>query len=233
MNTRIQVEHGVTEEVTGLDLIEWMVRVAAGEPLPSNAAPAPRGAAIQARIYAEDPARAFQPSVGVLTEVAFPKAEWLRVETGVDTGSEVTPYYDPLLAKVIARGGDARGGAGPPGRGAGRCRLSGVETNRAYLIEALGLPAFVAGDVYTSLLATVDYRPAGIEVVEGGAQTTVQDWPGRVGLWHVGVPPSGPMDALSFRLANRLVGNPEGARRPRVHGRSDRRCAFTRRRWWR
>ena len=104
VNTRIQVEHGVTEEVTGLDLIEWMVRVAAGEPLPLNVAPTPRGAAIQARIYAEDPARGFQPSVGVLTEVAFPQAEWLRVETGVDTGSEVTPYYDPLLAKVIARG---------------------------------------------------------------------------------------------------------------------------------
>jgi len=211
VNTRIQVEHGVTEEVTGLDLIEWMVRVAAGEPLPLNVAPSPRGAAIQARIYAEDPARGFQPSVGVLTEVAFPKAEWLRVETGVDTGSEVTPYYDPLLAKVIARGATRAEARARLVEALERCRFAGVETNRAYLIEALDLPGFVAGEVFTGLLGSVDYRPASIEVVEGGAQTTVQDWPGRVGLWHVGVPPSGPMDALSFRLANRLVGNPEGA----------------------
>jgi len=213
VNTRIQVEHGVTEEVTGLDLVEWMLRVAAGEPLPLKAPPASRGAAIQARIYAEDPARDFRPSVGVLTDVVFPSPlpDGIRIESGVDRGSEVTPYYDPLLAKVIARGETREEARSRLVEALARCRLSGVETNRAYLIEALNLPDFVAGQVHTGLLAQVAYRPETIEVVEGGTQTTVQDWPGRLGFWHVGVPPSGPMDALSFRLANRLVGNPDGA----------------------
>ncbi len=213
VNTRIQVEHGVTEEVTGIDLVEWMLRVAAGEPLPLAAAPISRGAAIQARVYAEDPARDFRPSVGVLTEVVFPSPlpDGVRVESGVDLGSEVSPYYDPLLAKVIARGATRAQARSRLVDMLGKCRFSGVETNRAYLVEALGLPDFVAGQVHTGLLAKVDYRPASIEVVEGGTQTTVQDWPGRLGAWHVGVPPSGPMDALSFRLANRLVGNPADA----------------------
>jgi urea carboxylase len=211
VNTRIQVEHGVTEEVTGLDLVEWMLRVAAGEPLPLDVAPLSSGAAMQARVYAEDSARGFQPSVGVLTEVEFPIAEGIRIESGVDRGSQVTPYYDPLLAKVIARGATRAEARERLIEALGRSRLSGVETNRAYLLEALALPDFVAGKVHTGLLASVDYRPVTVEVVEGGTQTTVQDWPGRLGLWHVGVPPSGPMDARSFRLANRLVGNPDGA----------------------
>jgi urea carboxylase len=211
VNTRIQVEHGVTEEVTGIDIVEWMLRAAAGEPLPLASAPAPHGAAIQARIYAEDPARNFQPSVGTLTEVVFQASEGVRIESGIDRGSEVSPYYDPLLAKVISRGETREEARSRLVEALERCRFSGVETNRAYLIEALGLPDFVDGQVHTGLLAKVAYRPRTIEVVEGGTQTTIQDWPGRLGAWHVGVPPSGPMDPLSFRLANRLVGNPADA----------------------
>jgi urea carboxylase len=207
VNTRIQVEHGVTEEVTGVDLVEWMVRVAAGGPLPVTDAPTPHGASIQARLYAEDPQRNFQPSAGVLTEVTLPAKPGIRIETAVDRGSEVTPYYDPLLAKIIARA-DTREAARELLLGAlAATRIAGVETNRAYLLAALEAPAFIAGDVYTRLLETVGYTPHTIEVVDGGTQTTVQDWPGRLGYWDVGVPPSGPMDALSFRLANRLVGN--------------------------
>src|SRR5260221_11546767 len=100
VNTRIQVEHGVTEEVTGVDLIEWMVRLAAGElPDLDSMAVTPRGAAIEARIYAEDPQRGFLPSAGVLTEVVF--AEDVRVETWIEPGTEGTPYYDPMIAKII------------------------------------------------------------------------------------------------------------------------------------
>jgi len=208
VNTRIQVEHGVTEEVTGVDLVEWMVRVAAGEPLPLAAAPA-RGAAIQARLYAEDPARDFQPSAGLLTEVAFP--DDVRVESAVDRGSEVSPYYDPLLAKLIAKGETREDARARLIAALDRCRIAGVETNRDFLIAALATPAFVSGAVSTRLLDQVVAPVQAIDVIDGGTQTTVQDHPGRLGLWHVGVPPSGPMDALSFRLANRLVGNPASA----------------------
>ncbi|HTA19031.1 MAG TPA: urea carboxylase, partial [Polyangia bacterium] len=210
VNTRIQVEHGVTEEVTGIDLIEWMVRLAAGD-LPDLAARAPRaaGAAIQARLYAEDPRRDFQPSCGVLTEATFP--DDVRVESAIDRGTEITPYYDPMLAKIIARGGTREAARRALVTALERCRISGIESNRDYLLQVLRTPEFVAGDVSTSLLANIEYHPSTIEVVEGGTQTTIQDHPGRLGYWEVGVPPSGPMDALSFRLANRLVGNAEGA----------------------
>jgi urea carboxylase len=211
VNTRIQVEHGVTEEVTGVDLIEWMVRIAAGEPLPLAEAPAARGASIQARVYAEDPQRNFQPSAGVLTDVSFPSQPGIRIETAVDRGSEVTPYYDPLLAKVIARGATREEARLRLIQALTATRIAGVETNREYLLAALAAPAFIAGDVYTRLLETVGYTPLTVEVIDGGTQTTVQDHPGRLGYWDVGVPPSGPMDALSFRLANQLVGNPANA----------------------
>jgi urea carboxylase len=211
VNTRIQVEHGVTEEVTGVDLVEWMVRIAAGERLPA-AWSAPRGAAIQARLYAEDPSRGFQPSSGVLTDVAFPaNLAGVRVEAAVDRGSDVSPYYDPLLAKIIARGETREAARDRLIEALGRTRVAGVETNREYLRAALRAPEFVAGAVHTRLLDKVAHTPEAIEVVDGGTQTTVQDHPGRLGHWDVGVPPSGPMDALSFRIANRLVGNGEDA----------------------
>jgi urea carboxylase len=209
VNTRIQVEHGVTEEVTGIDLVEWMVRLATGEPLPRHHVPVARGAAIQARLYAEDPARDFQPSAGLLTEVAFPGG--VRVETGVDRGSEVSPFYDPLLAKVIARGETREAARERLIEALARTRIAGVETNGPYLRAALQAPDFIAGAVHTRLLETVSAPSDAIEVVDGGTQTTVQDHPGRLGHWDVGVPPSGPMDALGFRIANRLVGNAEDA----------------------
>jgi urea carboxylase len=206
VNTRIQVEHGVTEEVTGIDLVEWMVRLAAGA-LPDLAARAvtPRGAAIQARLYAEDPRRAFQPSCGVLTEAAFPSG--IRVESAVERGSEVTPFYDPMLAKLIARGETREEARQALIAALESTRIAGIESNRDYLLQVLRSEDFASGDVDTSKLATFAYAPRTIEVLEGGTQTTVQDHPGRLGHWDVGVPPSGPMDALSFRLANRLVGN--------------------------
>ena len=210
VNTRIQVEHGVTEEVTGVDLIEWMVRLAAGA-LPDLAAHAPRaeGASIQARLYAEDPRRDFQPSCGRLTEVVFP--EGVRVESAVDRGTDVTPFYDPMLAKIIARGATRDEARRALVDALERCRIAGIESNREYLTQVLRSPAFVSGDVHTGLLADFPYASETIELLDGGTQTTVQDYPGRLGYWEVGVPPSGPMDALSFRLANRLVGNAEGA----------------------
>jgi urea carboxylase len=204
VNTRLQVEHGVTEEVTGIDLVEWMLREAAGDPLRLEA-PTPRGASIQARVYAEDPARGFRPCCGLVTQARFPEAA--RVETWIADGTEVTPLYDPLLAKVITAGG-SRAEALAKMRDALRATtIGGIETNLEYLRQLLNAPLFASGGMTTRSLETFIYAPRSIEVLAAGTQSTVQDHPGRIGYWNVGVPPSGPMDDLSFRLANRAVGN--------------------------
>jgi urea carboxylase len=210
VNTRLQVEHGVTEEVTCIDLVEWMVRNAAGDlPDLDSLHVAPEGASIQVRIYAEDPGKQFQPAAGRITFARFPESA--RVETWVEPGADVTPFYDPMLAKIIAHG-SSRGEALARLRQAlGETHIAGIETNIAYLSQIAASPAFVEGGIATSFLGRFDCQRGAIDVLAPGTQTTIQDYPGRIGYWHVGVPPSGPMDSLSFRIANRLVGNPEGA----------------------
>ncbi|HEY4085280.1 MAG TPA: urea carboxylase [Bryobacteraceae bacterium] len=210
VNTRLQVEHGVTEEVTGIDLVEWMVRTAAGETAFLKTFPNhPQGASMQARIYAEDPGKAFQPCAGRLSEVIWPASA--RVETWVESGSEVTPYYDPMLAKIIVRGEDRAAALGNLRAALDACSVAGIETNVRYLRRVVRDPAFVAGGITTAFLGNFEYVRDAMDVVAPGTQSTVQDYPGRLGYWHVGVPPSGPMDHLAIRMANRLAGNPEGA----------------------
>jgi urea carboxylase len=209
VNTRLQVEHGVTEEVTGVDLVEWMVRQGAGEMPPLESIPVRSfGHSIQVRLYAEDPAKNFQPSAGLLVHVAWPNA---RVETWVDSGTEVTPFYDPMLAKVIVHGADRREATRKMQAALADCELFGVETNLRYLKQVCAHSSFEDGGITTSFLRGFVYERRALEVLEPGTQTTVQDYPGRLGYWHVGVPPSGPIDPLAFRLANRLVGNDENA----------------------
>jgi urea carboxylase len=208
VNTRLQVEHGVTEEVTGTDLVEWMLRQAAGERVDLTR-PVSKGHSIQVRLYAEDPGRNFRPSAGRLTEVEFPSDA--RIETWVDTGAVVPPYYDPMIAKLIVTAEDRPAALRKLSAALDATKLGGIETNRDYLKFLAERPELADGAVTTRLLETLDYHPATIEVVAPGTQTTVQDWPGRLGYWDVGVPPSGPMDHLSLRLANRALGNPQGA----------------------
>jgi urea carboxylase len=210
VNTRLQVEHGVTEEVTGIDLVEWMIRQAAREMPPlTDVKIQPAGWSIQVRIYAEDPAKNFQPSAGQLGAVGWPREA--RVETWLEAGSEITPYYDPMLAKIIVRGQSRVEALQLLRNALMECQVAGIETNLDYLRQVVADPAFEKGGITTSFLRTFVYRRNAIDVIEPGTQTTVQDYPGRLGFWHVGVPPSGPMDALAFRLANRLVGNPDSA----------------------
>ncbi|HEX7668117.1 MAG TPA: 5-oxoprolinase/urea amidolyase family protein, partial [Polyangiaceae bacterium] len=208
VNTRLQVEHGVTEEVRGVDLVEWMVR-AADESAPpiETLVGSPRGHSIQARIYAEDPAKAFQPSSGLLTEVSFPPPERVRVDTWVERGTEVTPFYDPLIAKVVVWGETRAEAVEKLGAALSETRISGIETNLQYLRQVIRAPDFANGRVTTQLLPTIAYASAAIDVLVPGTQSTVQDYPGRLGYWAVGIPPSGPMDSLALRLGNRVLGN--------------------------
>ena len=155
MNTRLQVEHPVTEAVTGLDLVEWQLRVAGGEALPAEAgAIGVRGHAIEARIYAEDPAREHLPSVGKLSLVRWPvESEDLRVDYGVTTGDEVSSHYDPLLAKIIARG-ETRAAALAHLRSAlAQVRIAGVISNTSFVARVLSSDAFASARLSTRLLA--------------------------------------------------------------------------------
>ncbi|MDY6944848.1 MAG: urea carboxylase, partial [Pseudomonadota bacterium] len=206
VNTRLQVEHGVTEQVTGIDLVEWMLRVAAGDPPDLTAARAqPRGHAIQVRVYAEDPAHQFRPSSGLLSNVVWPGG--VRVDHWVETGTEVPAHYDPMLAKIIAHGSTREDALGHLQDALASTRLYGLETNLAYLRRVVASAVFREGRQTTRFLAGFEYRPTTVEVIRAGTHSSIQEFPGRVGYWNVGVPPSGPMDDLAFRLANELVGN--------------------------
>ncbi|MFZ4510431.1 MAG: acetyl/propionyl/methylcrotonyl-CoA carboxylase subunit alpha [Candidatus Nanopelagicales bacterium] len=156
MNTRLQVEHPVTEMVTGLDLVEWQIRVARGESLPrSQEEVAPWGHAIEVRLYAEDPSRGYLPNTGTLE--CFETPEGLRVDSGVESGSVVSAYYDPMLAKVIAHAADRPTATAVLARGLRSSRIHGLVTNRESLVAILQSERFVSGDTTTAFL---DYEPS-------------------------------------------------------------------------
>ncbi|MFN8075806.1 MAG: urea carboxylase [Kineosporiaceae bacterium] len=219
VNTRLQVEHPVTEQVSGVDLVAWMLRLAGGDATVLDGVPddgPPRaGAAIEARVYAEDPRRDFQPSAGVLTGVTLPGSpdgtDGVRVDAWIEPGVEVSAHYDPMLAKVIATGTDRDDALRRLAAALQQTRVDGIETNLGLLRAAVADPRVVAAEHVTATLATIADDEPRIDVLRSGTLTTVQDWPGRVGYWEVGVPPSGPMDDRSFRLGNSILGNPPGA----------------------
>jgi urea carboxylase len=209
VNTRLQVEHGVTEEVTGIDLVEWMVKQAAGELDLKSFKPVSCGASIQVRLYAEDPNKNFQPSSGVLTDVFFPAGA--RIETWIERGSEIPPFYDPMIAKIIVKAPTRAEAVAKLQSALAETNLTGIECNLEYLRQVIATREFASGDIHTKWLATFPYRPATVDVIEPGTQSSIQDYPGRIKFWSVGVPPSGPMDDYAFRIANKLVGNSENA----------------------
>jgi 3-methylcrotonyl-CoA carboxylase alpha subunit len=155
MNTRLQVEHCVTEEILGLDLVEWQLRIAAGEPLPFRQEElVPRGHAIEVRVCAEDPAAGFVPSAGRLSEARWPEAlPDVRVDAGFSAGDVVPTHYDSLLGKVVGRGASRAAALGAVTRGLEALRIVGVATNAGWLADALAVPAFAAAAVSTRFLA--------------------------------------------------------------------------------
>ena len=153
MNTRLQVEHPVTEMVTGLDLVEWQFRIAAGEPLPLRQEQVPlKGHSLEARLYAEDPERGFLPSTGKVLAFDPPSGEGIRVDAGVAAGSEVTPYYDPMIAKIIASAPTRTDALERLAAALDQTRVIGPRTNAAFLAALLRTRGFRTGKFDTGFI---------------------------------------------------------------------------------
>lgn len=193
MNTRLQVEHPVTEEITGQDLVEWQLRVASGEELPKRQEElAIQGWAMEARLYAEDPAKGFLPSIGRLDFFDIGEAHFVRIETGVTLGSEISSFYDPMIAKIVSHG-DSRASAARSLRTA--CYntvIAPVKTNAAFLARCLSAPDFLAGDLDTGFIARHEAALAGSgapsqAVIDSAAMAVLYDEMGdaeSVQLWR-------------------------------------------------
>lgn len=210
VNTRLQVEHGITEEVLGVDLVEWMVKEAAGELKDIKSLYSkPQGHSIEVRVYAEDCLNGFMPSTGKVDKVKFlPTA---RVETWLRDNIEVTSLYDPMLAKLIVHGEDREDALHKMHEVLEESRVYGITTNLQYLNALIESDEYKQGNLWTGMLKDFHPEENAIEVIDGGIQTTIQDYPGRTGYWAVGVPPCGPMDNYAFRIGNSLLGNNDDA----------------------
>ena len=169
MNTRLQVEHPVTEAVTGVDLVEWQFRVAAGEPLPLKQDQITlNGWAMEARLYAEDPSNSFLPSIGKLEHFVMPQG--VRVDTGVMQGGEVSQFYDPMIAKLIVHEGTREAAAERLAEAAEAVEVYPVKTNAAFLARCLRHPRFIAGDVDTGFIAAEESALSALPLSAAGLQ---------------------------------------------------------------
>ncbi len=190
VNARLQVEHPVTELVTGLDLVELQLRVAAGEPLGiAQSDVRLDGWAVEARVYAEDPAGGFLPSTGRVVAWRSPEGPGVRVDSGIEEGSEVTAHYDPLLAKVIASGSDRAGALARLDRALAELRVVGPTTNAAYLRALLARPEVLAGDLDTELIERLGgavAAPAAADDLAGLAVVALLGEPASDDPWDAG-----------------------------------------------
>lgn len=208
VNTRLQVEHGVTEQVYGIDLVEWMIRLTQGTLPPIGEleeATKQNGHSVQVRLYAEDPYKDFLPSPG---ELRSSFSENGRVDSWLSGQNNISHWFDPHLANLIGSAGTRKEAIEQLSQMLVESSFFGTCTNHHYLQDALGCMDFVEELMTTKTLSNMEYSPREIEVLSPGIDTSLQSFPGRQGYWGVGVPPSGPMDDLSFRLGNQLLDNP-------------------------
>ncbi|EXJ80438.1 acetyl-CoA/propionyl-CoA carboxylase [Capronia coronata CBS 617.96] len=221
MNTRLQVEHGITELCYGVDLVELMYRQADAELSGRGgldtaelvrSQPAllqPQGNAIELRVYAENPARNFAPSPGVLQEVRWHEAPGQRIDSWVRTGITISSYYDPLLAKVMHHSSTRAQAIQQISDVVTKSVVSGPANNLDFLLAILQSTEFGLGNTTTKFLDTFDYFPPAIDVISGGSLTLIQDYPGRPTIGR-GFGHAGPMDPIAFQIGNALVGNELG-----------------------
>jgi urea carboxylase len=244
VNTRLQVEHPVTEEVTGIDIVEWMIRLAFNHTFNRGAFDKKfsikkyhhiaQGHSIEVRLCAEDPSRNFVPSVGTLTNVTIPHHSWSRFDFGVRSGSKVSSHYDPMLGKIIVHGKTRLQAIERMSKCLDEFKISGLVTNLSYLKQIVASNDFAENKISTEFLNNFNHKSDAIEILDPGFYSTIQDYPGRTRYWSIGVPPSGPVDALAFQIANALVGNDYGIAGleftltgPRMRFHSDAIVAFT------
>jgi len=193
MNTRLQVEHPVTEEITGVDLVEWQLRVASGEVLPKRQDELSiNGWAMEARLYAEDPAKRFLPSVGRLDFFEIGESHLVRIETGVEPGGEVSPYYDPMIAKIVTHAKTREFAAYQLANACGNSIVAPVKTNAAFLARALTHAEFRSGEIDTGFIGRHETELVGsdapsADMVESAAMAVLHDEMGdadAVQLWR-------------------------------------------------
>ena len=225
MNTRLQVEHGVTELVNNIDLVEWMIQLSLidykfqfNHLLSNNIIDLnkgieyvyfPNGHSIEVRICAEDPNHDYIPSSGLITSIKWPNSyPWLKINTWIAIGTKITSNYDSLLAKIMVYGNNRHHAIQRMNKVLNQLMIAGPITNIGLLKAIFQNDDFVHGKTTTKLLKSVHYVPNSIYVLRGGTETTIQDYPGRLCLRVYGIQPCGPMDQLSFQLANLIVGNP-------------------------
>lgn len=221
MNTRLQVEHGITEMCYGVDLVELMLQQADKQLQGKGGIEAkaletlqlrciePKGHAIEARVYAENPARNYAPSPGLLQEVSWHEPEGTRIDTWVRSGIIVSAEYDPLLAKVMFHGESRKDAIANMDKILLHSRICGPPVNLDFLRSIICDERFQSGQTTTKFLESFNFTPAAIDVISGGSYTLVQDFPGRPTIGR-GFGHAGPMDDVAFRAANILVGNNPG-----------------------
>ncbi|KUI61832.1 Putative urea carboxylase [Cytospora mali] len=218
MNTRLQVEHGVTEMVYGVDLVELMLRQADAQLAGRRGLTAsdldslsftckePNGHSIEVRVYAENPVKGFAPSPGLLQKVEWHELPGTRIDTWIRAGITISPNYDPLLAKVLHHAPDRSQAVKELSDVLSHSAICGPPTNLDFLLAILQSPNFKNGNTITQFLSTFEFRPPVIDVLAGGSYTLVEDYPGRPTIGK-GFGHGGPMDPVAFQLANALVGN--------------------------